>query len=245
MSPDPVVPGARQANDTAIVPAPAALPPPGNHTISFRDRKDAEKVAQIYYAECKTKDLKNGKEYSVAELAKKLEKDLDMANGRYNSARKPGEVQMNPFNREAFTKKWLADHVGDAQLNFDGESKSATDFVKSVRGMVNNKRAVETPTMLEAVSLHFKGNRNVSQESLSQFYDKNIVKVAEGDFRLKGDIKVDDEGRGSLHLGILHLKGRSRAGLPGGSITLGTDDRKWGAEGERVLKVEEVKSKKK
>ena len=245
MSPDPVNPQIKVS--PAVVPAPSSgtvLPPAGPHKIVFRDRSDAEGVAKIYYSECKTVDLKTGKEASVADLAKRMEKDLDMANGRYNSSHKGAEVQKNPFDREAFTKKWLKDHVGDGQVTHDGETKSATQFINDYRKLVNGKTAVETPALLDATALHFKDNRKVKIESLQEFFTKSIEKVGD-EFKLKHDIKVDDERRGTVHAGVLHLKGRSGAGLPGGSITLGTDDKKWGTESERVFVAEEIKSKKK
>ena len=87
MSPDPVNPQVK-VSPAAVVPAPSTgtvLPPAGPHKIVFRDRSDAEGVAKIYYSECKTVDLKTGKEASVADLAKKMEKELDMANGRLDA----------------------------------------------------------------------------------------------------------------------------------------------------------------
>lgn len=218
--------------------------PPAAHRITFRDRNDAEGVAQIYYKDCKTTDLKTGKELSVAELAKKLEKDTNMANSRYNASHKGAEILKSPFDRAAFEKKWIKDHIGDVQLTHDGETKSAVDFVKSARDFVNSKSAVESPLMLDATVLHFKDNRKVSEASLKSFVEKHVTLSADGQNRLNGDIKVDDERRGTVHAGILHLKGRSGVGLPGGSITLSTDDRKWGLESDHVLKTKEVKHKK-
>ncbi len=227
-----------------VVPSPAEGPTlPAPHKIVFRDRNDAEGVAQIYFAECKTKDLKSGKEQSVADLAKTLSKDLDMANARYNSSHKQGTIQKEPFDRDAYVTKWLKDHVGDAKLNHDGETKSASDFVRAARNMVNNKSTIESPLMLDATALHFKDNRKVSPASLKAFTEQNINTPADGQNTLKHDIKIDDERHGTINAGVFHLKGRSGAGLPGGSISAGTDDRKWGLESERVLKVKPIKTK--
>ena len=247
MAPNPS-PVPAKDKDAAVVPAPTSgtvLPPAGPHNIVFRDRNDAEGVAKIYYQDCKTTDLKTGKEVSVADLAKKLEKDTNMANSRYNSEHKGAYLLNHSFDRAAYEKQWVKDHIGDTQLTHDGQTKSAKEFVSSVRSMVNGKSTVETPAMLEATFVHFKENRKVSESSMKEFYNKNIDRDDKGVESLKHTIKVDDERRGSLHAGILHLKGRVGEGLPNGSITLSTENAKWGADGEHAMVGQEIKSKKK